>query len=154
MANPFPFVDGSVLTAAELNGIGETATAYTPTITSFTLGNGTSDWSYVRVNKLVFVKGKITFGSTSSFTGTPSFTFPFTASSFYGAQSYFGNAFILDSGVAAYSGFCVALSTSAFEVSATLVNATYASQNAFNATTPMTWTTNDSFTVSFVYEAA
>jgi hypothetical protein len=154
MANPFPFTAGQILTAAQINSIGETSTAYTPTITNFTLGNGTLSFAFTQVNKLVFVRGTITFGSTTAFTGTPSFTFPRTAASFYGSQSYFGNVYILDSGTAAFSGMCVALSATAFEMSATLVNGTYASQNAFNATTPMTWTTNDTIRVSFVYEAA
>lgn len=154
MANPFPFTAGQILTAAQLNGIGESAVSYTPTITNFTLGNGTSTWAYTQANKMVFVRGVITFGSTTSITGTPSVTFPRTAASFYGSQSYFGNVFILDSGTAAWSGFCVALSTSAFEISVSLVNATYASQSAINATTPMTWAVNDVIRVSFVYEAA
>ena len=54
MANPFPFTAGQVLTAAQMNGIGEATIAYTPTISNGTLGNGTMSAYYSRVNKLVF----------------------------------------------------------------------------------------------------
>jgi len=54
MASPFPFTSGQVLTAAQLNGIGETTT-YTPTIAvtggsgyTFTLNQG----YYAQVNDL------------------------------------------------------------------------------------------------------
>jgi hypothetical protein len=77
MANPFPFVAGSVLTAAELNGIGE-ATAYTPTITNGSLGNGTITGSYVQVNKLVYGAIKFALGTTSTITGQLQFSFPIT----------------------------------------------------------------------------
>jgi hypothetical protein len=154
MANPFPFVAGSVLTAAQLNSIGESAIAYTPTITSFTLGNGTSSWAYTRVNKLVFVKGTITFGSTTSFTGFPIVTYPVTAASTYSTQQYLGNVFVLDSGTAAYGGFITNESTTTFSIGIGNASATYLSVNSISATVPMTWTTNDSLRVSFVYEAA
>lgn len=73
MANPFPFVAGSVLTAAELNGIGEAAVSFTPTFSSYTRGNGTSVAYYMRVNKLVYVYCEETLGSTSSMGTQPTF---------------------------------------------------------------------------------
>jgi hypothetical protein len=57
MASPFPFTSGQVLTAAQLNGIGET-TSYTPTV-SFTGGSGytytLNNAYYAQVNDLYVV---------------------------------------------------------------------------------------------------
>ena len=154
MANPFPFVAGSVLTAAQLNGIGEAATAYTPTTTNFTLGNGTATYAYTRVNKLVFVKGTITFGSTSAFTGTPTFTFPVTATAQYANQNSLGDVFILDSGTAGYRGLCTSESTTVFSLAVGNLFGGWTTTTGLSATVPMTWTTNDSVRFTLIYEAA
>jgi hypothetical protein len=80
MANPFPFVAGSVLTAAELNGIGEARLfRLHQHFTNYTRGNGTSIAYYMQVNKLVYVYVKETLGSTSSVTGVISMTLPIAA---------------------------------------------------------------------------
>jgi len=57
MANPFPFVAGDVLTAAELNGIGEAWTSYTPTVTQGVAVTNTPVYAkYAQVNKIVLVQ--------------------------------------------------------------------------------------------------
>ena len=78
MANPFPFTAGQVLTAAQLNGIGEASTAFTPTLTGATVGNGTLDCAFQRVNKIVKATYKWTLGSTSTITGGLLFSLPVT----------------------------------------------------------------------------
>ena len=45
MANPFDFSAGAVLTAAQLNQIGDYE-SWTPTLTNITLGNGTVNAHY------------------------------------------------------------------------------------------------------------
>ena len=66
MANPFPFSVGAVLTAAQMNSIGEAGIAYTPTWTGTggtpTLGNGTLSGVYQQVNKLVFFSFSFSVG--------------------------------------------------------------------------------------------
>jgi len=153
MASPFPFVAGAVLTAAQLNSIGEAGIAFTPTWTNLTVGNAVQDFKYTRVNKLVFVRGSIVLGSTSSVTGTVLIGFPFTAAAVAG-RMYFGETYFLDSGVAAWAGVLVSSTTTASELGVYNVAGTYASVAGINATTPMTWTTNDAIRLSFVYEAA
>jgi hypothetical protein len=60
MANPFPFVAGSVLTAAELNGIGEAWTSYTPTLTIGINPTFTISYSkYAQVNKLIVYRFRL-----------------------------------------------------------------------------------------------
>ena len=78
MANPFPFVDGSVLTAAELNGIGEAWTSFTPTVK----GGGTTVTAtltyakYLQINKLVFVQVNATITSAGAATGIINVSMP------------------------------------------------------------------------------
>jgi hypothetical protein len=67
MANPFPFVANTVLTAAELNGIGEAWTSYTPTVTqSATITKTINFAKYARVNKLVIVQVMVTATSAGT----------------------------------------------------------------------------------------
>jgi hypothetical protein len=75
MANPFPFSDLVPLLASQLNGVGE-GISYTPTFSDFTLGNGTAEFRYARVQKLVYVRGRISCGSTTAFTGVMKLTLP------------------------------------------------------------------------------
>jgi len=58
------FVDGKVATA-----IPGAWTAYTPTWTNLTVGNGTVDARYTQVGKTFTAKVKIIFGSTTTITG-------------------------------------------------------------------------------------
>jgi hypothetical protein len=150
MANPFPFVAGSVLTAAELNGIGESV-AFTPTFTNFTLGNGTVDASYVLVNKLCFVTLKVTLGSTSSVTGAITVNLPFTAAS---SILLGDNAVINDTGTANFVGVVYQVSTTQILLSLQNVTGTYPQRANTSATAPMTWTTNDAFNITHVFEVA
>jgi hypothetical protein len=62
MATPFPFTSGQVLTAAQMNSIGEAGITYTPTISALggTVTTASATAKYVRVNKLLFVSFTIT----------------------------------------------------------------------------------------------
>jgi hypothetical protein len=67
MANPFPFVAGSVLEAAQLNGIGEAWTSYTPTVTQGVAVTATvNEARYARVNKIVIVKAHLSLTSAGT----------------------------------------------------------------------------------------
>jgi len=67
MANPFPFVAGEVLTAADMNGIGEW-TSYTPVLTASTnptLGTGSiQSGAYARIQNLIIYRFFIGFGTS------------------------------------------------------------------------------------------
>jgi hypothetical protein len=108
MANPFPFVAGSVLTAAELNGIGEW-TSYTPVLTAATtnptLGTGSSSTgSYARIQDLIIYRFAITFGTSGVAAGSGVYrvSLPVTASattSFYeignGQTSFYDSSLVV-----------------------------------------------------------
>lgn len=88
MANPFPFVAGSVLTAAELNGIGEW-TSYTPlltaSVTNPTLGAASSSGGrYARIQDLVIYQFFVAVGGAGFNAGSGIYriSLPVTASVF------------------------------------------------------------------------
>lgn len=154
MANPFPFTAGQVLTAAEMNGIGEALT-YTPTYGNFTLGNGTVVARYVRVQKLVYVGVKIVCGTTTAVTGTsPSLTIPITAQD-ANSNRCFGTVWWFDSsaGLQVYGPISGATNTqvgfNAFSAGGTYVGISYAT-----STTPFILATGDVIEFAFTYEAA
>ena len=67
------WIAGDVVTAADTNTYlthtGGAWTAYTPTFTNLTVGNGTLDCQWFRSGRFVSFKVKITFGSTTSVSG-------------------------------------------------------------------------------------
>ena len=150
MANPFPFVAGDVLTAAELNGIGE-AVSFTPTFSGFTLGNGTATASYVLVNKLCFMTLKVTLGSTSSVTSNIAVNLPFTATQ---SVLFGSNAVIGDTGTANYVGFVYQAGTTQVFLFIQNVAATYPTRVGTSPTIPMTWANTDTFNITHVFEVA
>lgn len=58
-----------------------TWTAFTPSWTSLTVGNGTQVAHYLTVNKICFVIGYVQFGTTSAITGSIRHQFPVTIDS-------------------------------------------------------------------------
>jgi hypothetical protein len=80
MPNPFPFNVGAVLTAAQLNGIGEAAINYTPVVTAQTgtITTYTAFGGYQIVNKLMRVWFNINITTNGTAAGFIRFTLPFT----------------------------------------------------------------------------
>ena len=80
MANPFDFSAGAVLTAAQLNQIGDFE-AWTPSFTNLTPNSATVQAQYAQVNELVFWQLEFTGASDTvySSTGPFQFTLPVTA---------------------------------------------------------------------------
>jgi hypothetical protein len=152
MANPFPFVAGDVLTAAELNGIGEAAVSFTPTFANYTRGNGTSVAYYMRVNKLVYVYVKETLGSTSAVTGALAMTLPIAAVRAEAVQM--ARARIDDTGAQIYWGTTHSSGTTQTILFADLASGTYTAFAGITSTVPMTWASTDAFQFAFVYEVA
>jgi hypothetical protein len=153
MANPFPFTAGQVLTAAQMNGIGETDT-YTPTWTNVTVGNGTQTFSFTRVQDLVLVRGTLVFGSTTSISSNPNITLPVTARTQTAGFALNGITKFLDTGTAAYYGFVTELTTTTAGIRIFTTSGTLLAAGAISSTAPFTWTTNDEINLQFVYQAA
>lgn len=153
MPNPFPFVSGSILYASQLNQIGDAET-WTVTWTNVTVGNGTVNRAFTRINDTIIGYVVLTWGSTTSATGTITFSLPVTAANT--AQRQIGSATMLDSGVAFFEGVTVLNNTTTGIIYPSAANGTYVYQNGTpaNATTPFTWTTNDTLYAYFSYQAA
>jgi hypothetical protein len=152
MANPFPFSAGQVLTAAQMNGIGEAAVLFTPTWTNYTRGNGTTVAYYMRVNKLVYVYVEETLGSTSSMGTQPTMTLPVSATRIQAISV--SRSRIDDTGTQVFFGTVMPNSASAVQVYADNASGTYTAFSNITATVPMTWASTDKFQLAFVYEAA
>ena len=151
MANPFPFVAGSILEAAQLNGIGET-TSFTPVFTNLTVGNGTVTAYYTRIQKLVKVYVNVLFGSTTSITGALTMDLPITAKSDVLRQLTLARLF--DATDSASFGVCDINAATTVTVTVISAGSTYARPAALSSTVPFTWTTSDSITLNLIYEAA
>jgi hypothetical protein len=156
MANPFPFVAGDVLTAAELNGIGEVGTLFTPTITNGVLGNGTLSATYQRVNKIVVATYVWTLGSTSTITGGLQFSFPFTATSSTNMPiQILGGALFTD--VSAGADFVIIpyhATTANVGFLTSVASTAFTTVGLVNATAPVAFGTGDVVRARIIYEAA
>ena len=158
MASPFPFTSGQVLTAAQLNGIGE-VTAFTPSWTNLTPGNATETWYYTRVQRLVYVYGDTTFGSTTSIGGSVSLSVPVGTIAGVGAvvgtpigrvrctSIAVGPLFVM--GIVQIQG-STTVSFQAEEVGTTFVER----GGGISTSYPFTWATGDRINAFFTYQIA
>jgi hypothetical protein len=129
-------------------------TAYTPTFTNFTLGNGTINVArYAQSGKTVHVYGKVTLGSTSSMGTNLIFTLPVTASSNV-VISPIGLAQFTDTGTTTYYGFVLYATTTTARLVIGDSNSQYFLNGVITSVAPMTWVSTDTFTFDFTYEAA
>jgi hypothetical protein len=160
MANPFPFVAGNVLTAAQLNGIGEW-TSYTPVLTATTtnptLGTGSSaTGAYARVQNLIVYNFQILFGSSGVVAGVGNYkvSLPVTSNAtnaFYTATN--GCTAFFDS-----SANSVYFANAWLESTTNLTLLTQASFNGalqnVSATSPAVPAANDAISGLVIYRAA
>ncbi len=149
---------GETVTAANLNaqlkdfagGFGAW-TSYTPTLSGFTLGNGTIAGAYLQVQKTVVFRAKLTFGSTTTAASAyPTATLPVTALSTDASSvlhARFGDA----SPGAAYLSYVDLGSTTT--IRAGIIGSSGLATTC-TTTTPFTWTTSDVVYWAGVYEAA
>ncbi len=114
MANPFPFSSGDVLTAANLNSIGEW-TSWSPALEAST--TDPTNWSvdeagYIQVNEFIFFYFEIIFNSGfSAGSGTWYVTLP--SSSATGSLVQSATGFYLDSSAGNYYHMAYIRSSSA-----------------------------------------
>lgn len=156
--------DSAIKPKALFTGTGSTWswTAWTPTLTGLTLGNGSlAGCKYIQIGKTVHFRFNLTFGSTSAVTAAGQFTLPVTSIDYNTGAStlHYTNAFGVatfkdDSAGAVAHGPCMAYDTTHATLDLWLVNGTYTSTAAISAVTPFTWTTSDSVAAMGTYEAA
>lgn len=150
--------NGTFLTPDSTAGVGlkwATATdqfpwqAWTPTYTNLTIGNGTVVARYQQIGKTINFEFYFSMGSTSAMGTTPQITMPVTPK--YYAKTF--DMYIQDAGTQFFIGTADTFD-SKFYPTVILTNTTYAQVSYLSATTPMTWTTSDNFSIRGSYEAA
>lgn len=148
------FVAGEILPAEDLATLASIASAQTgapgtwvPTLTNLTLGSGTLKATYRQVGKWVDYHFRFVFGAGSAVGTDPSFTLPATPSADYPTESFGtfpGRVHLLDATTAGRPGALTR--TGSATVAIGQINATPAVAQV-TATSPWTWTTNDSLIV-------
>jgi len=152
MANPFPFVAGDVLTAAELNGIGEAWTSYTPVIKggATTVTASLTYAKYAQVNKIVFLQVLATVTSAGAVNGAITISLPSGLNAITPSNiRVVGDFLIQDTGTAFYFGAAHASGVS--EIS----GLSYGAVDRMGANSPaMTLASGDVVAISICYEVA
>jgi len=135
-------------------GGGFTFQTWSPSYTNLTIGNGTVTSRYGTSGKFTFFEWTLTFGSTTSISGSPEITLPTTPKN-TGYSMWQGNIGYLDAGTNIYLGHInIIPATSKIILYVDRANQTYLEYAGLDATTPFTWTTNDRISVSGQYEEA
>ncbi len=153
--DPRTWVASEVVSASIMNthvrdnfkAIGDAWASYTPTLSNWTLVNGTLTGKYLQAGKLVIGKLTYTVGSTDTKSGGPVFSLPVTKAADTGGMCI-GEAFLNDISVPtrAYRRV-IQSSTSAFFLAAD-------DDTRLSPTAPWTWATGDIIVATFSYEAA
>ncbi len=140
------------LTSTGITGLAYTA--YTPTLAGITIGNGTINGRYIRLGDRVMGRVTITFGSTTTMSGTVTVALPFDNDSNYGTNHPIGRCFFSDANSTDYIGTFL-LGTNVGNVNVINATATYAyNSGSISSTVPFTWASTDQILIQFEYEAA
>lgn len=113
--------------------------SYTPSWTNLTVGNGTQSAIYRYIDGGIWVKGILTFGTTTSISGTISQTIPNSETSKSTGYNV-GGLSVVDTGTQVYAGAIVAAASA---TTMSFIHGETGNSGAVNATNPMTWTTGD-----------
>lgn len=128
--------------------------AWWPTYTNITVGNGTVVARYVQNGKIVHAYFSLTFGSTTSVTGSAIVSPPVAMSSSILANMPVGVAILFENGVTTRNGTVFKSSGAELGLYANDASSAYVRMSNVNATVPFTWGTDDFIRFSVTYEAA
>lgn len=122
-------------------------TAYTPTLTNITLGDGTLEGYYCQIGKIVHYRIQFTLGSTSSVSNLAAIGFPVTPKN---TSNYpYGSVHLTDVSLSLhYDATHIVLS------GGRIVMSGIGSSGYVGAADPFTWDTGDYIFISGTYEAA
>ena len=149
--------NNSLLTAAsgEATGLKYAGlwTTFTPSFSGLTLGNATTLGQYCQIADTTFFRVKVTFGSTTSFTGSVDLTLPTTPNAYSTfdfmnvlCQYYDNSATIFSPSPANIN-----IGGTTLRLLVMNVSATYPTATDINASIPFTWATNDTITIQGSY---
>jgi hypothetical protein len=125
--------------------------SYTPSVGSWSIGNGVFDSKYVKIGKTVIWNMKVTSGSTTVY-GNPSFTLP--------VQAAVGNSYMNPAVVGMlvagsfFQGFVWVSTVSQVNISVSNAASTYLTVSSLSTSVPATWNTGSTINFCIVYQAA
>jgi hypothetical protein len=132
-------------------------TAYTPTFTNLTVGNGTLNFAYAKLGKTVFVRGVFTFGSTSSVTGVGvNISIPVASNAGISTNHIFGFVGFFKPGTNSVVGSGAYATSTTVQLRPSVSSGAYVEMTNMSSTVPFTWAsaTGDNLKINFTYEAA
>lgn len=145
------FAADEIVTAVKMNAIGGDWAAWTPTFTNFTLGNGTQVARYVQIGDTIICYWKVDFGSSTAVSGAVTISAPVTAHTSAVSRLSVGTARFTDNNGSTFAGQATLSSSTVLALS--WVDTNGAVQTT-SSTTPFTWVTSDTISLSATYEAA
>ena len=149
MASPFPFSSGQVLTAAQLNSIGEYSD-YTPSFTNISFSSYTA--RYAIVNEMMHVWFSGVLDATVS--GTVEISAPVATQPTSTHTLMSGVCFALDDNTSlSYYGVVRTVTADEFTFIST-TDAVGVSTNTWDAAAPFTWASGDLLSFNVVVEAS
>jgi hypothetical protein len=132
-----------------------TYTAYTPTFTNITVGNGTTSAAYCQVNNFVHAYGSLSFGSTTTVASIISLVLPVNHAVSLPAFAYgFVQCRDASTGVFYPGGTRFNSTTNSVFAGSYGVTGSNTFLNILNATVPFTWAVGDGLTWNLYYRAA
>lgn len=153
---PRTWVTSETVTASLMNthvrdnllALGDVRTTYTPTLGSWTLGNGSVSGRYIQAGKQVIGQIRFSVGSTTAFSGGPTFTLPTASRALLTGRDPVGSATLFDNSVNAYRHWVAVLNTTG------TIAAVNPDGTGITPTAPWTWANTDVIVIQFEYEAA
>lgn len=129
--------------------------SYTPSLVGITVGNGVIVGKYIQIGKHVHCYGSLTFGSSTSVTGTTTISLPVSASANYiSDDSTIGQIGFIDTGNASYAGGIRVANSTTVRVLVWVANGTFLTDSGLSSVQPFTWGTGDVLTWTGYFEAA
>lgn len=131
-------------------------TAWAPTWTNLTVGNGVLTARYAKIGKAILFNLALVWGSTTSIAGAVNFTLPVASVAVAGTVTVpaLGQAAFLDASARAYDGFVAPASTTVARLLYTVVSGTTLDHANLSSTLPFTWVATDEIHAHGWYEAA
>jgi hypothetical protein len=128
-------------------------TAFTPSWTNVTVGDGTNAGVYTHIGKSTAFYASFTFGTTSAVGTDPLLALPATAVSM-SASTPIAQVVLNDSGGSTYQGMGIVASTTSLLIRVLVASGTYLTHGQITATVPFTWATGDQILITGFYDRA
>jgi hypothetical protein len=130
-------------------------TAFTPTWTNLTVGNGVYNKAHYRlVGKTAHVAVDFSFGSTSAVTGNLTLQLPVELSRTSGFQTGLAQLLLIDATVTTYLGIPVVATGDSQSWNLRAASGTPVALVSISSTSPFTWTTSDRIVFGATFEVA